>query len=79
MSIENRAKAAVQKTEGKGQEFVGEVTGDSEDKAAGKAKQAAGRVKEGIEDAKDSVVDAARKVSDKVHDAVEEVKDKARH
>ena len=79
MSIENRAKAAVQKTEGAGQEIVGEVTDSPEDKAAGKAKQTAGKVKDGIEDAKDSVVDAARKVSDKVHDAVEDVKDKARH
>ena len=79
MSIENRAKAAAQQVEGKGQEFVGDVTGDSEDKAAGKAKQTAGKVKDGIEDAKDSVVDAARKVGDKIHDAVEEVKDKAKH
>jgi|GEM_PF-1123050 uncharacterized protein YjbJ (UPF0337 family) len=76
MSIENRAKAAAEKTEGAGQELVGKVTGNTEDKVAGKAKQNMGKVRDGIEDAKDSIVDAARKVSDKVHDAVEEGKDK---
>ena len=79
MSIENRAKAAADKTEGAGQELIGKVTGDREDQVAGKAKKTMGKVKDGIEDAKDSIVDAARKVSDKVHDAVEEVKGKVNH
>lgn len=76
MSIENRAKAAAEKTEGAGQELVGKVTGNTEDKVAGKAKQNMGKVRDGIEDVKDGIVDAARKVSDKVHDVVEEGKDK---
>ncbi len=76
MSTENRAKAAVKKVEGNVQEAVGNVTGDSEDKAVGQAKQASGKVREGIEDAKDAIVDKAKQVSHKVHDAVEDVKDK---
>lgn len=76
MSTENRAKAVVQKTEGKVQEAVGNVMGDSEDKATGQAKQTGAKVREGIEDAKDTIVEKAKEVSEKVHDAVEDVKDK---
>jgi uncharacterized protein YjbJ (UPF0337 family) len=78
MSTENRAKAAVQKAEGKGQEVVGAVTGDSEDKAAGQAKQGAAKVREGIEDAKDNIADKAKQVADKVSDGIENAKDKLR-
>jgi uncharacterized protein YjbJ (UPF0337 family) len=76
MSTENRAKAAVQKVEGKVQEAVGNVTGDSEDKVTGQAKQTGAKIREGIEDAKDTIVEKAKEVSEKVHDAVEDVKDK---
>ena len=76
MSIENRAKAAAQNVEGKGQEVVGAVTGSSEDEAAGKAKQTASKVRDGIEDAKDSIADNAKKLGDKVHDGIEDIKDK---
>lgn len=76
MTIENRAKAAAQNLEGKGQEIVGAVTGDSQDEAMGKAKQVGTKIREGIEDAKDSIVDKAKQVADKVHDGVEDVKDK---
>lgn len=55
MSAEDRAKAAAKNIEGKAQEAWGNVTGDPEDKAAGKAKQAEGEVRQGVEDAKDQV------------------------
>jgi uncharacterized protein YjbJ (UPF0337 family) len=55
MSIEDRAKAVAKNLEGKAQEAMGEVTGDPQDKAEGKAKQAESKVRHGIEDAKDEV------------------------
>ncbi len=55
MSIEDRAKAIGKNIEGKAQEAVGEVTGDPQDKAEGKAKQAEAKVRHGVEDAKDEV------------------------
>lgn len=55
MSTEDKAKAAAKNLEGKAQEAWGNVTGDPEDKAAGKAKQAEGEVRQGVEDAKDEV------------------------
>ncbi len=55
MSIEDRAKATGKNIEGKAQEALGNVTGDPEDKAKGKAKQAESQVRHGIEDAKDNV------------------------
>jgi uncharacterized protein YjbJ (UPF0337 family) len=55
MSIEDRAKAVGKNIEGKAQEALGNVTGDPEDKAEGKAKQAESQVRHGIEDAKDNV------------------------
>jgi uncharacterized protein YjbJ (UPF0337 family) len=79
MSTENRAKAAAQDLEGKGQEVVGNVTGDSKDQAAGKAKQAGADVRDGIEDAKDAIGDKAKQVADKVRDGVEDVKNKLKN
>ncbi|BAZ07881.1 CsbD family protein [Calothrix sp. NIES-3974] len=55
MSAENRMKAAAKNVEGKVQEAVGEVTGNPEDKAAGKAKQAESQVRHTVENAKDEV------------------------
>ncbi len=55
MSIENRAKATAKNIEGKAQEFMGEVTGDPEDKAEGKAKQAEAKVRHTAENIKDSL------------------------
>ena len=55
MSIEDRAKAVGKNIEGKAQEALGNVTGDPEDKAEGKAKQAESQVRHGVEDAKDNV------------------------
>ena len=40
MSAEDRAKATGKNIEGKAQEALGNITGDPEDKAEGKAKQA---------------------------------------
>jgi uncharacterized protein YjbJ (UPF0337 family) len=55
MSIEDRAKAAAKNVEGKAQEALGNITGDPEDKAKGKAKQAESEVGHAIEDVKDGV------------------------
>lgn len=55
MSIEDRAKAVGQNIEGKAQEALGNVTGDPEDKAEGKAKQAESEVRNSVEDVKDKV------------------------
>jgi uncharacterized protein YjbJ (UPF0337 family) len=41
--------------EGKAQEALGNITGDPEDKAAGKAKQAEAQVRHSAEDVKDEV------------------------
>lgn len=55
MSTEDRAKATAKNIEGKAQEALGNVTGDPEDQAAGKAKQAEAEVRHTTEDAKDKV------------------------
>jgi uncharacterized protein YjbJ (UPF0337 family) len=74
MSIEERAKAATQNVEGKGQEVVGKVTGSADDEAAGKAKQTAAKVRDGIEDAKDKVAETAQDLGDKIRDGVDNIK-----
>jgi uncharacterized protein YjbJ (UPF0337 family) len=75
MSIENRVKAAAQNVEGKAQEVAGAVTGNSEDEAAGKAKQAVAKVRDGIENVKDDIVDKANQVAEKVQEGIEHAKD----
>lgn len=55
MSTEDRAKAVASNIEGKAQEAMGEVSGNPEDKAEGKAKQAESKVRHGVENAKDEV------------------------
>lgn len=55
MSTEDRAKATAKNIEGKAQAAMGEVTGDPEDKAEGKAKQAQAKAEHAVEDAKDKV------------------------
>jgi len=76
MSTENRAKAAAQNVEGKIQEVAGAVTGDSQDEAMGKAKQAVAKVRSGIEDIKDNIADKAIDVADKLQEGVEHAKDR---
>ncbi|MGB3532871.1 MAG: CsbD family protein [Microcoleaceae cyanobacterium] len=53
MSTEDRAEATAKNLEGKAQEAMGKVTGDPEDKAAGKAKQGEAEAKNAVEDVKD--------------------------
>ena len=55
MSTEDRIKATAKNVEGKVQEAVGEVSGDSEQKAKGKANQAESQVRHATEDVKDKV------------------------
>lgn len=55
MSMEDRAKATAKNIEGKAQEAWGNVTGDPEDKAEGKAKQGEAQVRHAAEDVKDDV------------------------
>ncbi len=55
MSIEDRAKATAKDIEGKIQEGAGNLTGDREAEAKGKAKQAEADVRHGVEDGKDQV------------------------
>lgn len=55
MALEDKARAAGKNIEGKAQEALGNVTGDPEDQAKGKAKQAEAEVRQGTEDVKDKV------------------------
>ncbi len=55
MSTEDKLKATAKNIEGKAQEAMGEVTGDPEDKAEGKTKQAEAKVRQEVENAKDKV------------------------
>ncbi len=58
MSGEDRAKATAKNVEGKVQEAAGNVTGDPETKAEGKAKQAEAEVSHAKEDVKDKAKEA---------------------
>lgn len=55
MSNEERMKATGKNIEGKAQEAMGEITGDPEDKAKGKMKQAEAQARHTKEDIKESV------------------------
>ncbi len=55
MGLDDKIKAAAKNVEGKAQEALGNVTGDPEDKAEGKAKQAESAVRNTVEDVKDKV------------------------
>lgn len=55
MSLEDKAKATGKNIEGKAQEAQGNVTGDQEDTAKGKAKQGEANVRQGVEDVKDNI------------------------
>jgi uncharacterized protein YjbJ (UPF0337 family) len=58
MSLKEKAKATAKNIEGKLQEAVGNVTGDPQDQAEGKAKQAEAKVRHTVEDVKDEVKEA---------------------
>jgi uncharacterized protein YjbJ (UPF0337 family) len=55
MSLENKAKATAKNIEGKVQEAVGDLTGNHEAQAKGKAKQAEAKVSQTVEELKDDV------------------------
>jgi len=55
MSAKQKGKATLKNVEGKVQEAVGNVTGDPEDKAEGKMKQAEASAQHTVENAKDAV------------------------
>lgn len=55
MSAEDRAKATAKNIEGKAQEAMGNVTGNKEDVAKGKAKQGEASVRHGVENVKDDI------------------------
>jgi uncharacterized protein YjbJ (UPF0337 family) len=58
MSTEDRVQATGKNIEGKAQEVLGNITGDPEDKAEGKAKQTQAQASHAVEDVKDKVKDA---------------------
>jgi uncharacterized protein YjbJ (UPF0337 family) len=78
MSIEDRTKAVATTVEGKGQEVVGAVTGNSQDELTGKAKQAEGKARDGVEDLKDRAADLGEKARDGLEDAKDSIVDKAK-
>ncbi len=55
MSLEDRLKATAKNIEGKIQEAVGNITGDRQAQAEGKAKQAKAKGRHVVEDIKDSL------------------------
>lgn len=55
MSLKDKAKATAKKVEGKVEETAGDLTGNHEAQAKGKAKQAEGDVRNAVEDGKDNV------------------------
>jgi uncharacterized protein YjbJ (UPF0337 family) len=58
MSSENRIEATAKNIEGKVQEFIGDVTGNPQDKAEGKAKQAEAQLRHTVENLKGDGGDA---------------------
>lgn len=62
MSLEKRIEATAKNIEGKVQEAMGEVTGDSQDTLEGRAKQQEASVMHTIENLKDAAKDAIDKV-----------------
>jgi uncharacterized protein YjbJ (UPF0337 family) len=52
MSLEKKAKAIAKNIEGKVQEVIGEVTGDPQQKAEGKAKQVQAQAMNAVENLK---------------------------
>ena len=55
MSIEDRINATAKNIEGKVQEAAGEITGNPQDKAKGKEKQADAQLQHSIENVKDDI------------------------
>ena len=55
MSMKNRVKATAKNIEGKVQEAVGDLTGDTQAQAEGRGKQVEASVRHTVEDLKDQV------------------------
>lgn len=55
MSAEDKAKATAKNIEGKAQEAMGNITGNTEDQAKGNAKQAEAEARHTVENAKDEI------------------------
>lgn len=55
MSLQDKAKAIAKNLEGKIQAAAGEITGDPQQKAEGKAKQVQAQAMNAVENAKDKV------------------------
>lgn len=55
MSTEDRLKATAKNIEGKAQEAMGEITGDPQSEAEGKAKQKEAAAEHTVENAKDEI------------------------
>ena len=55
MSIEDRINATAKNIEGKVKEAAGEITGNPQDKAEGKEKQADAQLQHSIENVKDDI------------------------
>ncbi len=66
MSLQERAKAAAKNIEGKVEEAVGNITGDSERQASGQAKQVEADVRNASEDVKDKAKDVANVLHEKL-------------
>lgn len=61
MAIEDRVEATAKNIEGKAQEAVGEMTGDPQDKAEGKAKQVEASAQQQKENIKDNMKESIDK------------------
>lgn len=57
MSTKDRMEATAKNLEGKAQEALGNITGDKEDQAKGKAKQVEASAQHAVEDTKDAAKD----------------------
>jgi uncharacterized protein YjbJ (UPF0337 family) len=67
MSLQERAKAAAKNIEGKVEEAIGNISGNSSQQAEGQAKQAEAHIRNAAEDIKDK----AKDVIDDVKSAID--------
>lgn len=63
MGLENRIKATAKNIEGKIQEVVGDITGNTQNQVEGKAKQAEARVRHVVENVKDKLEQMKNKLN----------------
>lgn len=64
-------KGFVEQVEGKVKEAIGNMTGDTGEKAEGMLEQAVGKAKEMAVDAKDAAEEIGQKVGEKIQDALD--------